>query len=94
MYAVIGMHWTDECPSQLHQLILHGDLRVSPDEVVLMHYSCLKDKSGVFIYEGHILKHQSGQGAVTYQDGSFQISGTALTLINDREVIGNIYEQA
>ena len=92
MYAVIGMQWTDACPSQLKQLTLHGGKKAKPDEVVLMRYSGLKDNNNVLIYEGHVLKHKFGQGEVTYRDGIFQVPGMALFLTREREVIGNIYE--
>jgi uncharacterized phage protein (TIGR01671 family) len=93
MYAVIGIQWTDECPSKLKSLIIHGDFKIKPDEVILMRYTGLKDDKGILIYEGHIIKHKFGQGEVTYGDGIFQVPGMALFLTREREVIGNIYER-
>lgn len=65
----------------------------------LMQYTGLKDKNGVEIYEGDILREYSNEiedWIVSYEDGSFV--GTFdnvcehLYEICDLEVIGNIYD--
>ena len=68
----------------------------------LMQYTGLKDKNGVEIYEGDILKSGTRTGVVIFDEGSFMISrtksrirGTLCYFINDGvEIIGNIYEDS
>lgn len=92
MFAVIGIVWTDACPSQLKEVILHGNQRVRPEEVVLMAYSGLMDKNKVYIYEGHRVKYNEGQGVVVYRDGVFSVDNQPLGQLRGLEVTGNIFE--
>ena len=79
------------------------------NKAVLMQYTGLKDKNGVEIYEGDIIKvafleksklfGETWVGKVFYNAGSFDIDGEwcqALNLLGDCyiEVIGNIYEHS
>lgn len=69
------------------------------NEVELMQYTGLKDKNGVEIYEGDIVRHATDEGVykIIFEDGGFYVKNLFeydFQTINEYplEVIGNIYE--
>lgn len=106
MHEVISIRW-DVCDSsKIKEVCSRFDRRWWRfEQVVLLQYTGLKDRSGKEVYEGDIVKFQSGHvGTVEKILESFKFRVGRITyyicmhdspfhpLSNPFEIIGNIYE--